>query len=178
VYETGAVSTDGEPLGWIVDLSERDRWFVLPIVFAGLITLYIDMAFVRTRTQRLGVWAAVFPLFIATGALFSAGTDIYLVMSAALLIVQRLYVSGVPARLRLAWRRRGLGADLVPLDEPADKDNRKVPLSRLVGIHHVDHVPAPIGHTQLFKRQRGLDLFPEDRGSAPARSIQRSGGAV
>jgi rifampicin phosphotransferase len=114
-----AVATDAEPLGWIVDLSARDRWLVLPILFGGLITLYIDMAFVRTRTQRLGVWAAVFPLFIATGALFSAGTDIYLVMSAALLIVQRLYVSGVPSRLGLAWRRWRLGADLVSLDEPA-----------------------------------------------------------
>src|SRR5262249_40612750 len=114
-----AVATDSAQLGRIVDLPERDRWLALPIVVAGLITLYIDLAFVRTRMQRLGVWAVVFPLFIATGALFSAGTDIYLVMSAALLIVQRLWVAGVAARLRLAWRRRRLGADMVPLDAPA-----------------------------------------------------------
>jgi membrane protein insertase Oxa1/YidC/SpoIIIJ/rhodanese-related sulfurtransferase/phosphohistidine swiveling domain-containing protein len=139
-----AVATDGEPLGWIVDLSARDRWFVLPIVFAGLITLYIDMAFVRTRTQRLGVWAAVCPVFIATGALFSAGTDIYLVMSAALLIVQRLYVSGVPARLRLAWRRRRLGADLVPLDEPARLAGHGNKALRL-GQMRAAGVPVPAG---------------------------------
>ncbi len=139
-----AVSTDGEPLGWIVDLSERDRWFVLPIVFAGLITLYIDMAFVRTQTQRLGVWAAVFPLFVATGALFSAGTDIYLVMSAALLIVQRLYVSGIAARLRLGWRRRRLGADLVPLDEPARLAGHGNKALRL-GLMRAAGVPVPAG---------------------------------
>jgi rhodanese-related sulfurtransferase/membrane protein insertase Oxa1/YidC/SpoIIIJ/phosphohistidine swiveling domain-containing protein len=139
-----AVSTDGEPLGWIVDLSERDRWFVLPIVFAGLITLYIDMAFVRTRTQRLGVWAAVFPLFIATGALFSAGTDIYLVMSCALLIVQRLYVSGVAARLRLAWRHRRLGADMVRLDEPARLAGHGNKAHRL-GLMRAAGVPVPAG---------------------------------
>jgi rhodanese-related sulfurtransferase/membrane protein insertase Oxa1/YidC/SpoIIIJ/phosphohistidine swiveling domain-containing protein len=139
-----AVSTDGEPLGWIVDLSERDRWLVLPILFAGLITLYIDMAFVRTRMQRLCVWAAVFPLFIATGALFSAGTDIYLVTSAGLLIVQRLYVSGVAARLRLGWRRRRLGAEMVSLDEPARLAGHGNKALRL-GLMRAAGVPVPAG---------------------------------
>jgi hypothetical protein len=139
-----AVSTDGEPLGWIVDLSGRDRWLVLPILFAGLITLYIDMAFVRTRMQRLGVWVAVFPLFIATGALFSAGTDIYLVMSAALLIVQRLWVSGVPARIALAWRRRRIGADMVSLDDPARLAGHGNKALRL-GVMRAAGVPVPAG---------------------------------
>ena len=139
-----AASTDGDSLGWIVDLSERDRWFVLPMVFAGLITLYIDMAFVRTRAQRLGVWAAVFPLFIATGALFSAGTDIYLVMSAALLIVQRLCVNGVPARLALAWRRRRLDAGMVSLDDPARLAGHGNKALRL-GLMRAARVPVPAG---------------------------------
>jgi phosphohistidine swiveling domain-containing protein len=139
-----AVSTDGDSLGWIVDLSARDRWFVLPIAFAGLITLYIDMAFVRTRAQRIGVWAAVFPVFIATGALFSAGTDIYLVMSAALLIVQRLCVSGVPARLALALRRWRTGADMISLDDPerlAGHGNKALRL----GLMRAAGVPVPAG---------------------------------
>jgi len=139
-----AVSTDPEPLGWIVDLSARDRWFVLPIVFAGLITLYIDMAFVRTGRQRLAVWAAVFPLFIATGALFSAGTDIYLVMSAALLIVQRLFVSGVPARLRVAWRRQRLGDDMVSLDDVERLAGNGNKAHRL-GLMRAAGVPVPAG---------------------------------
>jgi rhodanese-related sulfurtransferase/membrane protein insertase Oxa1/YidC/SpoIIIJ/phosphohistidine swiveling domain-containing protein len=139
-----AVSTDSEQLGWIVDLSGRDRWLVLPIVFAGLITLYVDMAFVRTRLQGLGVWAVVFPLFIATGTLFSAGTDIYLVMSAALLIVQRLWVSGVLARIALAWRRRRLGADMVSLDDPTRLAGHGNKALRL-GLMRTAGVPVPAG---------------------------------
>ena len=38
----------------------------------------------------------------ATGTLFSAGADIYLIVSAALLLVQRLWVSGQFAQL---WQR-------------------------------------------------------------------------
>ena len=112
-----AVSTDPDQFAWISDLSERDRWFVLPVVFAALISLYLDMAFVRKLWHRLAIWGAVFPLFIATGALFSAGTDIYLVMSAALLIVQRIWVSGLVPRLWQAWRRRRLGYGVYSLDD-------------------------------------------------------------
>ena len=103
-----AISTESNQFAWISNLAERDHWLVLPVMFAALISLYIDMAFVRTRWHRLAVWAAVFPLFIATGALFSAGTDVYLVMSAALLIVQRIWVSGLVPRLWRAWRRSRL----------------------------------------------------------------------
>jgi rhodanese-related sulfurtransferase/membrane protein insertase Oxa1/YidC/SpoIIIJ len=114
-----AVSTDDHRLAWIGDLAGRDRWFVLPILFAALISLYIDMAFVRTRWHRLAVWAAVFPLFVATGALFSTGTDIYLVASAALLVAQRVVVSGMLGRMLQAWRRWRIGADVISLDDPA-----------------------------------------------------------
>jgi rhodanese-related sulfurtransferase/membrane protein insertase Oxa1/YidC/SpoIIIJ/phosphohistidine swiveling domain-containing protein len=113
-----AAETHAEPYGWIVSLAERDRWFVLPIAFAALITLYIDMAFVRTARQRLLVWLLVLPLFVATGALFGAGADIYLVTSAALLIVQRVAVSGVIGRLLRSWRRSRLGPDVFGLDDP------------------------------------------------------------
>ena len=105
-----AVSTDNDQFFWISNLAERDHWFALPVLFAALIALYIDMAFVRTRWHRFAVWAAVFPLFIATGALFSAGTDLYLVMSAALLIVQRIWVSGLIPRLWSTWRAQSVGA--------------------------------------------------------------------
>ncbi len=129
-----AVSASGGHFAWIGDLAARDRWLVLPALFAALITLYIDMAFVRTGRQRLAVWATVFPLFVATGALFSAGTDLYLVTSAALLIVQRLVVNGVPGRLRAAWRRRRLGPGAVALADPdalADHGNKAYRLARM-----------------------------------------------
>ncbi|HEY4922389.1 MAG TPA: PEP/pyruvate-binding domain-containing protein [Xanthobacteraceae bacterium] len=129
-----AASNGGQHFGWISDLAARDRWFVLPALFAALITLYIDLAFVRTARQRLIVWATVFPLFVATGALFSAGTDLYLVASAALLIVQRLVVSGVPGRMRRAWRRWRLGPGVIGLSDPealADHGNKAYRLARM-----------------------------------------------
>jgi rhodanese-related sulfurtransferase/membrane protein insertase Oxa1/YidC/SpoIIIJ/phosphohistidine swiveling domain-containing protein len=110
-------SAEPNPLLWVVNLDDRDRWLVLPMLFAGLITLYIDMAFVRTGWQRVAVWATVFPLFVATGALFAAGTDVYLVMSAALLVVQRVWVSGLASRLWRDWRRSRLGSGVFLLGD-------------------------------------------------------------
>jgi rifampicin phosphotransferase len=113
-----AVSREHTGFGWIVDLAERDRWLLLPVLFAASITLYIDMAFVRTNRQRAAAWASVLPLFIATGALFSAGTDLYLLASAALLVLQRLWVSGSLVRIAQVWRRHAAGPGVVPLDDP------------------------------------------------------------
>ena len=102
---------------WLPDLAARDPLRILPFVFAALITLYVDLAFVRTGWQRIAVWVALFPLFIATGTLFGSGADIYLVTSAALLIVQRIWVSGLLARLWHAWRCRSLARGIYSLDD-------------------------------------------------------------
>jgi len=112
-----AVSTDYNQFAWILNLAERDRWLIFPVLFAALISLYIDMAFVRTRRHRLIAWAIVFPFFIAVGALFSAGTDIYLVTSAALLIFQRIWVSGLGSQLWRAWHRSRLENGVTSLDD-------------------------------------------------------------
>src|SRR5262249_16791695 len=74
-----AASIERHPFGWIASLARRDELLVLPVLFAALITLYVDMAFVRTVRQRLAIWASVFPLFIATGTLFSARAALYLI---------------------------------------------------------------------------------------------------
>src|SRR4051794_15499593 len=102
---------------WLPDLAVRDPLRILPFVFAALITFYVDLAFVRTGWQRLLVWVGAFPLFAATGSLFAAGVDVYLVASAALLIVQRVWVSGLPARLWQAWRCRLLAPGIYSLDD-------------------------------------------------------------
>ncbi len=98
-----ATQTDGAFL-WTPGLGYRDPWFVLPLVFGVLITLYVDLAFASSAKSRALIWIAVLPLMTATGRLFSAGADVYLIVSATLLLVQRLYVSGRFVQLWQAWR--------------------------------------------------------------------------
>jgi rhodanese-related sulfurtransferase/membrane protein insertase Oxa1/YidC/SpoIIIJ/phosphohistidine swiveling domain-containing protein/molybdenum-dependent DNA-binding transcriptional regulator ModE len=151
-----AISTESNQFAWISNLAERDHWFVLPVLFAALISLYIDVAFVRTRLHRLAVWTAVFPLFIATGALFSAGTDIYLVMSAALLIVQRIWVSGLVPRLWLAWRRSRLAPGIYLLGDVQNLAGHGNKAYRLAQMRAAG-LPAPGG---LLLTPRFLMDFP------------------
>ena len=91
-------------LPWIPNLADRDPWLILPVVFGLLITAYVDLAFATSRMKRIAIWLIALPALTATGALLAASADIYLITSAALLVVQRLWVSGVfAARLgRLA----------------------------------------------------------------------------
>jgi rhodanese-related sulfurtransferase/membrane protein insertase Oxa1/YidC/SpoIIIJ/phosphohistidine swiveling domain-containing protein len=150
-----AVSTDNNQFFWISNLAERDHWFALPVLFAALITLYIDMAFVRTHWHRLAVWGAVFPLFIATGALFSAGTDLYLVMSAALLIVQRIWVSELIPRLWSTWRLSWLEPGVYSLGDVSSLAGRGNKAYRLAQMRAAG-MPVPNG---LLLTQRFLADF-------------------
>jgi rhodanese-related sulfurtransferase/membrane protein insertase Oxa1/YidC/SpoIIIJ/phosphohistidine swiveling domain-containing protein len=139
-----AVSMVPDRFGWLSDLGGRDPLFVLPAVFAAAITLYIDMAFVRTGRQRAAVWAVVFPLFVVTGALFSAGTDVYLVASAALLILQRAAVSGLLMRLVRSWRRRSPCYGVYSLDDAprlAGYGNKAYRLAQMRAVG----LPVPAG---------------------------------
>src|SRR4029453_17397095 len=100
VQELTAGTTGG--FLWIPTLSQRDPLLILPLVFGVLITLYIDLAFATNTKRRVLIWIAALPLMTATGALFGAGADFYLIASAALLVVQRLWVIGAFA----AWGAR------------------------------------------------------------------------
>ena len=104
VQDLAAQSNGGLPLD--ARPRQRDPWLILPLVFGVLITLYIDLAF-ATIAHASGslIWIVALPLLTATGALLGAGADIYLIASAALLVVQRLWVSGEFERLWQAWRR-------------------------------------------------------------------------
>ncbi len=112
------VAGGGHRFLWIPDLAERDPWLILPILFAALIALYVDMALAHKTSHRVTIWAIGFPLLVGTGALFSAGADLYLVASAALLLLQRTAVAGGFAGLHSVWRRLWLGRDIISLDEP------------------------------------------------------------
>ena len=79
---------------WMPDLAQRDPLFVLPLIFGALITLYVDWAFANNGKHKLVIWWAVLPIMVATGALFGAGANLYLIASAILLLIQRAWVSG------------------------------------------------------------------------------------
>ncbi len=93
----------GGPLWWLPDLAVRDPLRILPIVFAVLITLYVDLALATTTKQRIVIWVIMLPLMILTGTLFSAAGDLYLVASAALLLIQRLWATGQFHALAGRW---------------------------------------------------------------------------
>src|SRR4051812_3845461 len=89
-----AASEHGGGQLWIPNIAERDPMLVLPVLFAALIALYLDVAFARTRVQRALIWLITLPVLTATGTLLSAAADVYMIASAALLLVQRAIVSG------------------------------------------------------------------------------------
>ena len=121
VQDLSIDSTAGLP--WVERLSDRDPWLLLPIVFGLVITAYIDLAFATTRTKRIAIWLTAFPLLVATGAFLSTGADIYLVTSAVLLVVQRVWVTGQLAQIWQAWKRRAMPAGIIPLEEVSRLEN-------------------------------------------------------
>jgi rifampicin phosphotransferase len=129
---------------WITSLGRPDPWLALPVLFAALIALYVDMAFVRNRRQRVAAWAIALPLLTAIGAFLSAGAVIYLVASAALLLVQRMVLAGAFARLRQAWDRARLPNRIITLDEPARLSGHGNKAYRLARMR-AQGVPVPNG---------------------------------
>ena len=131
-------------LGWIPDMGDRDPWLILPLAFGILITLYIDLAFATSRKKRIGVWLLALPPLTVTGALLSAAADVYLIASAALLIVQRLWVCGAFAAMLEKWRRSRVPAGIVELADVARLDgcgNKAYRLARLRAVG----LPVPDG---------------------------------
>lgn len=112
-----------EPFLWIPGLAHRDPWLILPLMFGALITLYIDLAFATDAKRRAIIWIAALPLMTATGALFGAGADIYLITSAVLLIAQRLWVSGLVTQLWQAWRRSRTPEGIIALEDVSRLEN-------------------------------------------------------
>jgi rifampicin phosphotransferase len=149
------VATNGGGFLWVDNLAQPDPWLILPVLFAALITLYIDVTFVEKAKRRLWVWGIAFPLLTATGMVFSAGADIYLVASAVLLLVQRAAVSGHFKRLRSFFHRWRLGNHIVSLDEPTRLVNYGNKSRRLAQMR-AEGMPVPNG---LLLTPRFLDEF-------------------
>jgi rhodanese-related sulfurtransferase/membrane protein insertase Oxa1/YidC/SpoIIIJ len=107
----------GTGLPWIPVLSDRDPWLILPVMFGLLITAYIDLAFATSRTKRIAIWLIGLPALTATAAFLTGAADVYLITSAALLVVQRLWVNGALAAVPAAWRRRRTPEGIIALDD-------------------------------------------------------------
>jgi membrane protein insertase Oxa1/YidC/SpoIIIJ/rhodanese-related sulfurtransferase/phosphohistidine swiveling domain-containing protein len=152
--QDAASASRGEFL-WIKNFAERDPWLILPILFAALLAFYLHLAFVRTAKHRVLVWAIVFPLLAVTGGLFSAGADIYLVASSALLVAQRACVAGEFSRLRTLWHRLLLGDGIISLDDPLRLANLGNKAHRLAQMR-AQGLPVPDG---LLLSPRFLHAF-------------------
>jgi rhodanese-related sulfurtransferase/membrane protein insertase Oxa1/YidC/SpoIIIJ/phosphohistidine swiveling domain-containing protein len=140
---------------WVPNLADRDPLYVLPVVFALLISLYVDLAFVTKIKHRVIVWLIVPPAMLVTGLLFGAAANIYLIGSAILLLFQRLWVDGKFAAMKSAWHRRQLPRGVIPLDDMsqlADKGNKAYRLSRM----RAAGLPVPNG---LLLSPAFLDAF-------------------
>ena len=110
-------------LPWIANLADRDPWLILPAIFGVLITAYIDLAFATSRMKRIVIWLVALPALTATGAVLSAAADIYLITSAVLLVLQRLWVAGDFNAMHTAWRRGRVPQGIVALEDVSLLEN-------------------------------------------------------
>lgn len=106
-----------QPMLWSANSASHDPTFILPLLFAALICIYLDAAFVSSRRHRLLIWPIGMVILTATGALLSFAVDVYLVVSAVLLLVQRAAVTMTWADIGRWWRRRHLSDGVVLLDD-------------------------------------------------------------
>jgi rifampicin phosphotransferase len=158
-----------QPMLWMANSAERDKTFILPILFAALICVYLDAAFVRTRLHRLLIWAIGMVILTATGALLSVAVDVYLVISALLLLVQRAAVTMKWADVRRWWRRRRLSDGVVLLDDAELLSNSGNKAYRLAIMRsHGFTVPEGVVLTTRF-----LDKFATAPAAWRARELDR-----
>jgi rifampicin phosphotransferase len=139
-----AGAADSGLLFGVLDPGERDPYLILPLVFAALICVYLDSAFVRTRMQRALAWGIGIPVFVATGALFAAPADLYLIASAALLLLQRAVVLGLGSRIASLWQALRSDRELIPLAHTAQLAGCGNKIRRL-GEMRAGGLPVPSG---------------------------------
>jgi rhodanese-related sulfurtransferase/membrane protein insertase Oxa1/YidC/SpoIIIJ/phosphohistidine swiveling domain-containing protein len=157
-----AVATQ-QSLLWMPNAADRDHYFVLPVLFAALICIYLDSAFVSTRRHRLLVWLIGVPSFIALGAMLSGAADLYVVASVFLLLLQRAIVNGNVNRLLQAWRGLRRQDGVIPLSDVEDLSgcgNKAFRLAQMLALG-ID-VPNGVVLTSQFLERFGA-LTPQQR---------------
>ena len=184
-----AAGLSPEKFLWVSDLSTPDPFYALPVIFAGLICLYVQLAVTMVRRRRLLVWVLGFPLLAAAMLSLSAAVNLYAVFATLLVLLQQQFVAFVltkPYRARRRVRSESLG--VVPLAEAhlvAGTGNKAARLGRLVEAGFT--VPRGLVLTaRVFEGDgSGSCLTPERRAaidrlwprSATTRVAVRSSGA-
>ena len=147
-----AAAKSPEAFLWIDSLAERDALLLLPAVFGILIGAYVDWSLATRPWHRLVNWLITVPLLTFAAALLTAAADLYMVASAALLLVQRAVVGGAVGRgllvlrgvaRRMTWRRLPHPA-IVPLadvDRLQAAGNKALRLARM----KAEGIPVPDG---------------------------------
>ena len=164
-----AVATQ-QSLLWLPNAADRDHSFVLPVLFAAFICIYLDSAFVSTRKHRLLVWLIGVPSFIALGALLSGAADLYVVASVFLLLLQRAIVNGNLSQLLQIWRRLRRQDGAIPLNDVdglSGCGNKAFRLAQMIklginvpnGVVLTSQFLERFAATTSLQRQRELDRF-------------------
>jgi len=156
-----------EPVLWAASSGKPDPTHVLPLLFAALICLYIDNVFVRSARQRILVWIGGMLVLTVTASLLNAAADIYLIASAALLLLQRAIVTKQIAKPIRWLKRRRLGNDIVSLDDVERLSGCGNKAYRL-GVMRAHGFPVPEG---IVLTARFLDRFTTASGRWRARQI-------
>ncbi len=130
---------------WVPDLAHYDPWQGLPALFAALIGIYLHIAFVTSHRHAAIVWLLAVPALFAAAAILPAAAGLYMSASAALLLAQRVLVSGVPGVQSLKMRIRQL--------------RERIAFSRLAGIVALLDAPALANAGNKAKRLAELKLL-------------------
>ena len=161
---------------WMPDLSQRDPTFALPMMFGVLIGAYLHATLAQTNRQRGFVWGLGAPIFAGIAFALSSAVDLYLIVSMALLLLQRVFVAiwlrtSPTGLLSLStfWDRLTLPHGVISLGDPerlAGLGNKAYRLAHLKskGIA----VPNGLLLTQTF-----LERFADQTETKRARVLQR-----
>ena len=173
------------PFAWIPNLASRDPSYALPLAFGLLIAAYLHVSVAQTLRQRVFVWCAAAPILALTALVLGAAIDLYLVASAALLLVQRALVRRKPAAMRsqhssltTLWQRAFLPGGIISLGDAerlAGRGNKAYRLACLkaAGVSVPDGLLLTHAYLEALAKQspntqrRALERLWRRLGAAP-----------
>ena len=79
---------------WLDNIGQRDATFIMPLLAASVLGVYLHAAFVTSRRHALIVWLLAVPALASSLALLGAAVNVYIAVSAGLLLVQRVVTTG------------------------------------------------------------------------------------